>query len=110
MFIFTLVSPYIIPSDGQSTIAVTRNDTVTISFNGTAIPLADTSDVQWYFHSSLDNFVEIFNNTNEYVFSSDKYSLTISDVQSTDAGIYRILASNITESNVTLVVYGMLHV
>ena len=109
--ISTLVSPNVIPRDGTSTIAVTTNTSVTISFNITAFPPVEPSDIQWYFQSTRDDFVEIFNNTNRYVFSSDKNSLTISDVQSTDAGTYRITTSNIVgsiQTDVTLVVIGML--
>ena len=67
--------------------------------------------MEWYFQSTRDDFVEIFNNTNKYIFSSDQNSLTLSDVQSTDTGTYRITASNVVGSNqknVTLLVYGML--
>ena len=71
----------------------------------------DSSDIQWYFQSSVDEIVEIFNNTNKYILFPDRHSLTISDVQLSDVGTYGITAANVAGSNhtiVTLVVYGKL--
>ena len=72
----------------------------------------DPSDIQWYFQSSVGDIVTIpNNNTKKYMFSADQHSLTISDVQLSDVGIYRIEAENIVGSNraeIVLFVYGML--
>ena len=108
---FTAVPPYVIPKNGKSTIAVLRNNSVTLSFNITAVPPVDFSDIQWYFQSSVDEVVEILNTTNKYIFFPDRHSLTISDVQLSDVGTYGITAANVAGSNhtnVTLVVYGKL--
>ena len=108
--ILIIVLPYIIPSNGLFTFAVPRNNTVTISFNITAIPAVKPADIQWYFKSTL---VELINNTNKYIFSSNHHSLTISNVQVNDIGTYRITAANIIGSNQTdvdLIVYGMLNI
>ena len=108
-FIF-IVPPDIIPSNGIATLTQTRNSTVTISFDITAQPLVDSSDIQWYFQFSVEDFVTIHNNTKKYMFSADHHSLTILDVQLSDVGTYRIEAENIVGSNradVTLFVYGM---
>ena len=67
----------------------------------------DPSDIQWYFQFSVE---ELPNNTKKYMFSANQHSLTISDVQLSDVGTYRIEAENIVGSNraeVTLFVYGM---
>ena len=105
-FIF-IVLPDIIPRNGIATLTQTRNGTVTIYFDITAQPLVDPSDIQWYFQFSVE---ELPNNTKKYMFSANQHSLTISDVQLSDVGTYRIEAENIVGSNradVTLFVYGM---
>ena len=105
-FIF-IVLPHIIPRNGIATLTQTRNGTVTIYFDITAQPLVDPSDIQWYFQFSVE---ELPNNTKKYMFSANQHSLTISDVQLSDVGTYRIEAENIVGSNraeVTLFVYGM---
>ena len=87
-----------------------RNNTVTISFNITAVPAVTPANIQWYFKSTL---VELLNNNNKYIFSSNRHSLTISNVQVSDIGTYRITATNIVGSNqtdVNLIVYGMLNI
>ena len=102
--------PYVIPSNEQFTFAITRNNSVTISVSITAVPPVNPSNIQWYFQSALDELVELLNNTIKYTFSADRQSLTISDVQISDVGTYRITAENIAganETDVTLVVYGM---
>ena len=68
---------------------------VTISFDITALPPVDPSDIQWYFRSSVEDIVTPNNNTKKYMFSADQHSLPISDVQLSDVGIYRIEAENI---------------
>ena len=108
-FIF-IVPPDIIPSNGIATLTQTRNSTLTISFDIIAQSPVNPSDIQWYFQFSVEDFVTIPNNTQKYMFSADHHSLTISDVQLSDVGTYRIEAENIVGSNradVTLFVYGM---
>ena len=112
-----MVSPSIIPSDKQFTLAIPRNRSINISFNITATPPVVPSNIRWHFKSSLDDeqLLEISNSNTNYTFSSDKHSLIISNVQASDAGTYTITAINIAGMNsttVTLVVYGMsnLHV
>ena len=110
-FIF-IVLPDIIPRNGIAILTQTRNGTVTIYFDITAQPHVDPSDIQWYFQFSVEDFVTIPNKTKKYMFSANQHSLTISDVQLSDAGTYRIEAENIVGSNiaeVTLFVYGMLN-
>ena len=110
-FYLYIVLPDIIPSIGTASVA--RNGTVTISFDITALPPVDPSDVQWYFQSSAENLTIPNNNTKKYMFSADQHSLTILNVQLSDVGIYRIEAENIAGSNraeIVLFVYGMLKI
>ena len=95
--------PSIIPTNGEFIIEVTRNNFINISVNITAIPPVNPSAIQWYFNSML---IEEHNKSNKYIFCCGKQSLTILDVQHSDAGIYEITVGS-SSINVTLNVYGM---
>ena len=95
--------PSIIPSYGEFTLGVTRNNSINISVNITAIPPVNQSAIQWYFNSML---IEKHNKSNKYSFCCGRQSLTILDVQHSDAGIYEITVGS-SSINITLNVYGM---
>ena len=95
--------PYIIPTNGEFTLGITRNNPINILVNITAIPPVNPSALQWYFNSML---IEEHNKSNNYVFCCCGQSLTILDVQHSDAGIYEIKAGSFFV-NITLNVYGM---
>ena len=97
------LSPSIIPTHGKFTLGVTRNNSIDISVNITAVPPVNPSAIQWYFNSML---IEEQNKSNKYSFCCGKQSLSILDVQHSDAGIYEITVGS-SSINITLNVYGM---
>ena len=97
------VSPSIIPTYGEFTLGVTRNNSINISVNITAIPPVNPSVIQWYFNSML---IGENNKSNKYSFCCGRQSLTVLDVQHSDAGIYEITVGS-SSINITLNVYGM---
>ena len=96
------LSPIITPTYGKFTLGVTRNNSIDISVNITAIPPINPSAIQWYFNSML---IEE-HKSNKYIFCCGKQSLTILDVQHSDAGIYEITVGS-SSINITLNIYGM---
>ena len=97
------VSPSIIPAYGKFTLGITRNNSINISVIITAIPPVNPSAIQWHFNSML---IEEHNKSNKYSFCCGRQSLTVLDVQHSDAGIYEITVGS-SSINITLNVYGM---
>ena len=95
---------FIIPTNGEFTLGATRNNSINISVNITATPPVNPSAIQWYFNSKL---IEEHNKSNKDSFCCGKQSLTILDVQHSDAGVYEITVGS-SSINITLNVYGML--
>ena len=95
--------PYIIPTNGEFTLGVTRNNSINILVDLTAIDPVNSFAIQWYFNSTL---IEEDNKSNKYIFCCGGQSLTFLYVQHSDAGIYEIKAGSFFV-NITLNVYGM---
>ena len=101
------MKPTLIPVDGNSQIVSIRNSSTVISFTTTSKKhTLEYFNIKWQYLPSYEslNVIELQENS-KHSFSSDELTLTISDTQITDIGLYRIIVSDdISQSttNITL--------
>ena len=108
---FILVAPTIVSTVVNKTISSLEGSSVTLQFQIiNANPSITTSQIQWYFNSTLAIKYRTTLFGTVLVFSSDLRSLTISNVNYNIAGKISITAQNIVGSDsdyIDLVIEGM---
>ena len=101
------MKPILIPVDGNNQIVSIRNSSTVISFTTLSKDsMLEYFNFKWQYLPSYEslNLIEL-QEESKYCFSSDKLTLSISDTQITDIGLYRIVFTNDidhTGANITL--------
>ena len=90
------MKPTLIPVDGKNQIVSIRNSSTVISFTTLSKDsMLKYFNIKWQYLPSSEplNVIELQEDS-KYSFSSDKLTLTISNTQITDIGLYRIVVSD----------------
>ncbi len=107
VFLLFTVPPVLVPSDGVSNIPITMGDPVTISFTivNEPVPIVMREGIQWVF-TGIEGAVN-FSCTSipKYSFSDNCLSLTVSNIEGSDAGQYQIVIS--TEAGIGIGTVGI---
>ena len=107
---FFTVLPKVYPV--ASKIEAIRNDTINIKFTITdGLPAVKPNNIYWFKSLSNAPYVQI-NDSLRVHFSDDRVSLTISNVQPSDQGIYKISVTNeagTVQATTSLHVYGQFY-
>ena len=97
------MKPTLIPVDGNNQVISIRNSSTVISFTTLSKNhMLKYFYIKWQYSPSFEplNVIELQKDS-KHSFSSDKLTLTISNTQITDIGLYSIVVSDDTSQSVT---------
>ena len=101
------VAPEVVPSDGLNNKPISMGDPVAISFTivNEPVPAVTREEIQWVFTGSRSAVNLSCTSTSKYYFSDDCLNLTVSNAESSDAGIYEIVIT--TEAGIVMSSVGI---
>ena len=89
---FSVVPPEVSPSDGVASKPISMGDPITISFSivNEPVPNVTKEGIQWVFIGSASAVNLSCANTSKYTFFDNCLSLTVSNTEASDTGLYQI--------------------